>query len=226
MNGEIRVVENVSAAFAELVNEVFVNRPDTAVSGNQRFTLALSGGSSATSAYEALAREPLDWTKITVVWGDERCVPLDHPDSNYALAKAALLDKVGPLAAVHPMRCDDGAEVYDKIIRFLLPLDVVHLGVGPDGHTASLFPGAPALDAPADCLAIETGDDLHPHPRMSLTFSAISQSRLAVFTVSGDAKRAVFQRLRQGEDLPAGRVTAERVVWLVDEAAAGSAAQE
>ena len=96
----------------------------------------------------------------------------------------------------------------------------MHLGLGPDGHTASLFPGSPALEE-RERLVVATGDDLHPHPRLTLTFPAIAQSRLAVFTVAGEGKREALQRVKAGDDLPAARISAERVIWLVDEAANG-----
>ena len=214
MNGEAVIVDDVAVAFATTVREAYDKRP------NPSFSLALSGGSTAASCYEHLAKEPLDWSVITLLWGDERCVPLSHADSNYALAKQALLDSIPTPAAVHPMRCEDGAEAYESVVRSVSPLDLIHLGMGDDGHTASLFPGSPALDAPPERLVVATGDNLHPHPRMTFTYSTIARARLAVFTVSGIAKRQMLGRIRQGEHLPAGRVAAERVIWLVDRAAA------
>ncbi len=217
MNGEVRVVEDVASAFAAEVAEAFADRKD-----QDNFTIAFSGGSTATAAYEALSKVSLNWSMVTAVWGDDRLVPLDHDDSNFRLVKEALFDRVEPLAAVYPMKAEHGAEAYEEIVRSLSPLDVVHLGMGDDGHTASLFPGVhDALEAPPERLVIETGDDLHPHRRMTLTFSAIAQSRLAVFTVAGANKRSMFARIRAGEHLPAGRISAQRVLWLVDEAAAG-----
>ncbi len=95
-------------------------------------------------------------------------------------------------------------------------------GLGPDGHTASLFPGLPPSTRPSGS-CVDTGDDLHPHPRLTLTYPALAQARLVVFTVAGADKREALARVRRGDDVPAGRVRAERVVWLVDEAAAGGA---
>ncbi len=219
MNGEVRVVDDVPGAFATLVRDE-IERSD-----EEMFSIAFSGGSTATPAYEQLAKQDVDWSSVIAVWGDERCVPLDHEDSNYMLARRALLDNVSPLGEVYPMQCADhapgyGADAYEETIRDIAPLDLVHLGMGNDGHTASLFPGAPSLDE-SERFVVATGDDLHEHRRLTLTFPAINQSRLAVFTVTGETKREMFNRVRDGEDFPAGRINAERVIWLVDPDANG-----
>jgi 6-phosphogluconolactonase len=115
---------------------------------------------------------------------------------------------------------DEAADAYDRLLRRHGPVSLVHLGLGPDGHTASLFPGSPALEE-RERLVVATGDDLHPHPRLTLTFPAINQSPLVVFTVAGEGKREALARVKAGDDVPAARVAASRVVWLVDEAANG-----
>jgi len=96
----------------------------------------------------------------------------------------------------------------------------VHLGLGPDGHTASLFPGTPALDE-TERLVVANGDDLHPQPRLTFTFPAIACARFVVVTVTGEDKRAAIERIRAGDDLPAARIRGERVLWLGDRAALG-----
>jgi len=214
MNGDVRVVDDVPAAFAEVVSESFAARPDP-----DSFAIALSGGSTARPCYEQLAKSDIDWSVTTVLWGDERLVPLDHPDSNYLLAKEAFLDRAGSFRAIHPMATSGGAAAYAAVLRGLPAVDVVHLGMGEDGHTASLFPGSPALEAPPGELVVETGDEFHAHPRMTFTFGAIARARLALFTVMGAGKRAMFSRIQEGEALPAGRVAAHRVLWLADHAA-------
>jgi len=135
-----------------------------------------------------------------------------------------LLDRVGP-RRIHSMAgagttAEAAAAAYDEQVAAAAPIGLVHLGLGPDGHTASLFPGSAALDV-HDRLVVTNGDDLHPHPRLTFTYPALGRARLVVFTVAGDGKRQAFNRIRAGDDLPAGRVTAERVLWLVDPAAAG-----
>ncbi len=212
MHGDLQIVDDVPAAFAALVER---EAPSS---------VALSGGGTARHAYEALAGADLAWTGIEVYFGDERWVPVDDPESNEGMARAALLDRVQP-AAVHSLRnagatIEAAAAAYDERIAAAPPIDVVHLGLGPDGHTASLFPGTAALDV-VDRLVIPNGDDLHPHPRLTFTFPASARARLVVFTVAGQGKRDALARVRAGGDLPAGRVDGERVVWLVDAAAVG-----
>lgn len=221
MNGELIVVEDLPGEFAERVIEAFHSRPD------EEFSLALSGGSTARRCYERLAAdgsEQIDWWAVDVYWGDERCVPPEHEDSNELLGRQALLERVGAAHAVYPMRCDEGADPYQLRIGELGRIDLVHLGMGADGHTASLFPDSAALQADPGRLVVLNEDPHgnHPHQRMTLTLSALARARLVLFTVSGAEKRETMRRIVAGADLPANRVVAERVVWLVDEQAAPS----
>ena len=211
--GQVRVVPDVPEAFAALV-----------VAAAPR-TIALSGGGTAEACYRALARraDEVAWSEVTVLFGDERWVPADDPDSNERLARTALLDHVD-VAAVHSLACaaaelEDAAAAYAAVVASLAPLDVIHLGLGEDGHTASLFPGSPALEEQL-AVVVATGDDLHPHRRLTLTYPGIATGRLVVVTVAGPEKAPAWARLCAGEDLPAARIDAEQVVWLVDPAAA------
>jgi 6-phosphogluconolactonase len=213
LHGELRVVEHVPRAFAALAVE------------EAPASLALSGGSTARESYELLAGADVGWSEIDVFFGDERWVPVGDPESNEGMARHAFVDQVIP-RSVYSMRhagdtIEEAADAYDRLLRDYGPLGLVHLGLGPDGHTASLFPGSPSLDE-RERLVVATGDELHPHPRLTLTFPAIARSRLAVFTVAGEGKREALQGVKAGDDLPAARVTAGRVIWLVDEAANGS----
>lgn len=162
-----------------------------------------------------------------MVWfGDERWVPVHDPDSNEGMARVCFLDAVEP-RAIHSMKkagpsIEAAATAYDALLRANDPIDVVHLGLGPDGHTASLFPGSPALEE-RERLVVASGDDQHPHRRLTFTLPAIARARLAVFTVSGAEKRDALARVKAEDDLPAARVRPDHVIWLVDEAAAGAA---
>lgn len=219
MNGELFVVDDVPGEFASTVIEAFRHRPD------EMFSIALSGGETARRCYERLAADgadDIDWWLVDVYWGDERCVPHHHPESNERLGREALLERVGAANSIHPMRCEEGADPYQLRVGELGQFDLVHLGLGPDGHTASLFPGSTAIEADPGRLVVMNEDPTgaNPYRRMTLTFSGIARARLAVFTVRGEDKQPAMQRVADGEDVPAARVRAARVVWLVDRAAA------
>jgi 6-phosphogluconolactonase len=220
MNGELVVVDDVAGEFAERVIEAYHARPA------DEFSLAVSGGETARRCYERLAEDAgtqIDWWKVDIYWGDERCVPPGDADSNERLVREALLDRVGAANAVYPMRCDEGPDAYQLRLGELGKLDVVHLGLGPDAHVASLFPGSAALDADPGRLVVLNEDSLsnNPHPRMTLTFAGIARARLVLVTVSGEGKRDALARVAAGDDVPGAHVRGDRVVWLADPAAAG-----
>ncbi|MCU1457352.1 MAG: phosphogluconate dehydrogenase ((+)-dependent, decarboxylating) [Actinomycetia bacterium] len=219
--GELRVVKHVPLAFAQTLQ------------GERFRSIALSGGTTARECYELLAVTDLPWNEVEVYFSDERWVPVDDPDSNEGMARRVFLDSAD-VKAIHSMRHaagkdDEGpdpigaaADAYDRLLRSSDPIDVVHLGVGPDGHTASLFPGTPTLEE-KERLVVPSGDDLHPYPRLTFTFPAIARCRLAIVTVEGESKRPALEAIRRGDDLPAAHIAADRVLWLVDPAAAGDA---
>ena len=213
------MVEDVAGAFSGLVVEAFDAR------ARSPFALAVSGGPTARRCYERLADEAadrIDWWDLDVYWGDERCVAPDDSDSNEAMVREALLAKVGAVNAYFPMRCSEGAEAYQMKVANVEYFDLVHLGLGPDGHTASLFPGSAGLDADPGQLVVLNDDPSgrNLHRRMTLTLSGIAKARQVVFTVSGSAKQEAMQAVYDGADLPAARVRADRITWLVDPDAA------
>jgi 6-phosphogluconolactonase len=217
--GVVRIVDDIAGAFADTVIESFDQRVEPG------FTLVLSGGPTARECYEhlaAVAATAIDWSVVDVLMGDERCVPADDPDANQRLVRESLLDRVGPVAAFHPMACDDVPD-YDRLLAWIPAFDLIHLGLGPDGHTASLFPGSPDLAAPPGRMALATRDphERNPHDRMTMTFAAIARARRVVFTVSGASKRDAWAQITAGADLPATRVRAAEIIWLVDHEAAG-----
>jgi 6-phosphogluconolactonase len=221
-------VPDVPSAFTDAVLDAFEARP------GPRLTLVLSGGPTARACYEYLANHTassaMEWSLVDVYMGDERVVPPDDEDANQRLVRLALLERVPNVGSFTPMPTtmplEECVAAYQRTMAGLLAgpgIDLIHLGLGPDGHTASLFPGAPTLHAGPDELVASTVDPngRNPHPRLTLTLPAIDAARTAVFTVTGAAKAAAVEALRRDEDIPAARVRAGRVVWLLDAAAAG-----
>jgi 6-phosphogluconolactonase len=214
LQGEIRIVPHVPSAFAQLVTE------------DAPRSIALSGGDTARACYQLFATAAnVDWSGVDVFFGDERWVSVHDPDSNEGMARLAFLDELDP-SWVHSLRragdtIDEAAANYDELLRSYGSIDLIHLGLGPDGHTASLFPGSAALEERERLVVPNPGDATHPHDRLTFTFPALARSRTVVFTVAGEGKREAFARIRAGDDLPAARVEAEHVIWLVDPAAAG-----
>ena len=224
MNGSVVIAEDVPSAFASLVVERFADRI------GPRFSIAFSGGSTARRCYESLAASApgsIVWSQVSALWGDERCVPLDDEESNYRLVRESLLDRVDALGEVLPMIPAEGAAGYESIVRDHLPIDLVHLGLGPDGHTASLFPRSDALAVDDGRLVVMNTDPLgnNPHERMTLTYAGIASARLVVVTVEGASKRDAFERVcRDDPTAPASHISAGEVIWIVDPAASASAA--
>lgn len=220
MHGELVVVDDVAAAFVERFLQAHASRP------GPFFSVALSGGSTARRCYERLAEEArdLDWMTVDLYWGDERCVPPDDDDANQRLARESLMERIGGVHAWYPMSCDEGPDAYQLRLSSIEALDLVHLGLGADGHTASLFPDSPALDAdPGRWVALNedpSGDN--PHERMTLTLNGIARARSIVVTVSGEEKKEALDRVRRGDPTaPGSLVRGDDVVWLADRAAAG-----
>ncbi len=207
-----------------------------------RAAICLTGGSTPKPVYERLATEPyrsaIPWDRTHWFWGDDRFVPLEDDRSNAGMTLRALLEDVSvPPGNIHPMPTgaatpEDAARIYQaELERFYgrdqldtkVPLfDLVLMGLGSDGHTASLFPGAPAL-MENDRWAVGVAQaGLAPFvPRVSLTFPAMASTREMLFLVSGRAKREILGRVLSGEDLPAAGAHAEgELIWLVDRDAA------
>jgi 6-phosphogluconolactonase len=188
--------------------------------------LVLTGGSAAGPAYEQAARLEPDWSKTDLWWGDERCVPPDDDLSNYKLARDTLLDKV-TTGAVHRMQgelgCDVGAARYEEELGALDRFDLVLLGLGPDGHVASLFPNQPTLDE-RERRAIGAEAKLEPYvDRITLTLPMLNAARLVVFIVSGESKADAVKRAFADEPSPAtpgSLVRGEETLVVLDPPAA------
>jgi len=184
-------------------------------------TLVLAGGNTPRRCYELLSNLDVEWGRVTVLFGDERCVRPDHPDSNYRMAREALLDRVAP-ATVHRMPAelgpDEAAGLYSHVVAALAPLDIVVLGIGEDGHTASLFPGHPDLQAKGWVIGIR--DSPKPPPqRVTLTLSTLRGARRVLILATGAGKAGAVAKAKRGE-VPSGMIAGAR--WLIDREAAGA----
>lgn len=223
------------AALVQRSLALIVEKLQTAIAERGKFTIALAGGSTPKPLYEALATHDLPWDKIHVFWGDERYVPPTHPDSNEGMARTAWLNKVPiPEHHIHPMPTDApdpaiAAATYEQKLRQVLAsapdqspsLDVILLGMGDDGHTASLFPHTEALQV-RDRLV--TVGNKAGEPRITLTAPFINQAYCVIFMVAGENKQAALSHVFAVEDdefnYPSRLIQPEgELWWLLDQAA-------
>jgi len=228
-----------AGALARAAAGRFVNVAARAVRTRGRFSAALSGGSTPGALYRWLAgdacRDRIPWNSVHLFWGDERCVPPDDPGSNYRLARETLVAHVPiPDANVHRVQTeldpDAAACAYAEALQgfFGSPwprFDLVLLGLGGDGHVASLFPGSAALhETGRPVIAVTAQYEDRPARRVTLTLPAINSARQVLFLVSGEAKAGILHAVLESpaSQLPARLVhpTAGRLTWLVDAAAA------
>ena len=205
-----------------------------------RVAICLTGGSSPKQLYERLGTEPyhsrIPWERTHWFIGDERFVPANDPLSNMAMARQCFLNRCAPLVNIHPVATDtadpdEAAQRYeadlkafygaDRLDRAKPLFDLVLMGVGPDGHTASLFPGDAAVTETERWVVGVPKAHVAPLvPRVTLTLPVLGSSREMLFEVSGADKRAILSRVLAGEDLPAARAhSVGETVWLVDRAA-------
>ena len=236
-NPEIRVLPD-AAEIAYEAAERFVAAANRAAEEGRTFSVALSGGSTPKALYELLATEAyksrIDWPRVEIFFGDERTVPPDHKDSNYRMAREALLSKV-PIPGDNVYRMagelepNEAAKQYGQMLKEKFGeggLDMVLLGMGDDGHTASLFPGTAALNEPKHRAAANRVDKLKTW-RITLTAPFINRAREVLVLVAGASKAArlaeVLEGPRDPQRLPIQLINPEqgRLVWRVDAAAAG-----
>ena len=236
---EIVVVPD-AATLAQTAADYFVEAAARNIAQTGRCTVALSGGSTPKAMFALLAsspyREKIDWKNIYFFWGDERCVPPDHADSNYRMTHEMLLSKVSVLPenifrVLGEKEPAVAASDYAAKIRAFFPdenlpkFDLVFLGMGADGHTASLFPFTAALHAEANKIAVENYvEKLNAH-RVTLTAGIINNAKEIVFLIGGADKAAALKEVLQGdfqpELYPSQLIQPEagKIVWLLDEAA-------
>jgi 6-phosphogluconolactonase len=222
---------------AEAAARAFVQAAAKAIDERGRFAVALAGGSTPEATYGVLARDhagDVDWPNVHVFFGDERTVPPDHEDSNYRMARESLLDLV-PVGSVHRMRGelppDEAAAAYEEELKEFFGetppvLDLVMLGIGSDGHTASLFPETPALGV-TDRLVVANPVPKLDTTRLTLTAPVLSAARAVNFLVAGEGKAEALRQILEGDADPR-RYPAKLVrppggpTWFVDRAAARS----
>ncbi|MBV9325227.1 MAG: 6-phosphogluconolactonase [Chloroflexi bacterium] len=234
----IRVLPD-SAALADAAARQIVERAQAAIDAQGAFSIALSGGSTPRDLHQRLASAPLaqqvDWARVHVFFGDERCVPPDDAQSNYRMADETLLSRVPiPATQIHRMRGElppnEAAAEYESQLKAFFNsdpprLDVILLGMGDNGHTASLFPGLSAVHEQRRWVVAENVPEVGMW-RITLTPVVLNLGREVMFLVAGEAKASMLRQVLEGpyvpEEKPAQivRPTPGEVIWLVDVAAA------
>lgn len=221
--------------------DLVLNKLNIALATKGQFAIALSGGSTPKPLYQALARQNLDWEKIHIFWGDERYVPAEHPDSNQNMARQAWLNHVPiPPANIHPMPTQSNdpaldAQNYELELRQWFKVsapdfpsfDMVLLGMGDDGHTASLFPHTEALKVIDRCVTVGNKDG---QPRLTFTVPLINQADCVIFLVAGVSKRPALAQIFAPEAsevaYPSRLIQPQGELWWLLDQAAGAELQE
>lgn len=234
MTGFIEVLSDKTALIAR-TQELVVSKTKAAIARQNRARIALAGGSTPKPLYESLATQDLPWDKIHIFWGDERYVPADHPDSNQLMARQAWLDRVAiPQANIHPMSTNGNSPEEDAVksereLREFFGVsagefptfDLILLGIGDDGHTASLFPHTPILQETEKAIAV---GEKSGQPRLSFTAPLINQANCVLFLVAGanktNALKHIFSTDANDLDYPARLIRPQgELWWLMDESA-------
>jgi len=209
-----------SKAVADIACYRIQKAAEKAIQQRGVFRLVMAGGSTPEKTYKLLAEKDNDWAHWEIYFGDERCLPEKHIERNSVMVKQALIDKVPiPEVQIFPIPAETGAEkaaqLYEELLESRLPFDLVLLGMGEDGHTASLFPGqtfpegklvVPVFDAPKA-----------PSNRVSLSKYSINQSRQLLLLITGAKKNQAIKQWRNGDDLPVSRFSGhENLEVLID----------
>jgi 6-phosphogluconolactonase len=233
MESSLEVLSDVGSLVTR-AQEIVCAELEEAIAQRGQFTLALSGGSTPKPLYESLSQQDLPWDRVHVFWGDERYVPSTHPDSNEGMARRAWLDRISiPVDNVHPIPTQtadpaESAQLYEQHLHGFFgadeipALDLILLGLGDDGHTASLFPQTEVLNVCDHLIGVGyRGTD----PRITFTIALINRARCVLFLVAGQNKRpalqAIFSDSANSFDYPARFIRPEgKLIWLLDATAA------
>lgn len=216
---------NNADAVAEAASERILELASDAINSRGIFRLVLAGGSTPEKAYQLLAKASSDWDKWEIYFGDERCLPVDNPERNSVMAARCLTSKV----AIPPQQChaipselgpEKAAQAYSDIVESAAPFDLVLLGMGEDGHTASLFPGH--THNPEQWTHPVFGAPKPPPERVSLSAKALGQTKNLLYLITGSSKAEAVQAWRNGEALPVSSIFTDSGEVLIDKAAYAS----
>ena len=229
---QLREILADKTALVTRATELVLGEIEQALQARGECTLVLAGGSTPKPLYEAIARQNLPWERLQIFWGDERYVSPDHPDSNAGMARRAWLDKVSfPAANIHPLPTEAAnptvdAQSYEQELRQYFgtqagefpAFDLILLGMGDDGHTASLFPHTAALGVSDRLITVGNKDG---EPRLTMTVPLINQARCVLFLVAGAAKRPalaqVFSPTGDAQTYPSKLIHPQgKLIWLLD----------
>jgi len=194
---------------AREVAQAILTVAKSAITERDVFKIVLAGGTTPEAVYKQLSKEDADWNRWQIYFGDERCLPSGHPDRNSIMAGQSWLDHVAiPKDNIYPIPAEQGpeqgADSYTSIVRQACPFDLVLLGMGEDGHTASLFPGQ--MHDPDEMVHAIHDAPKPPPDRISLGLAALNDAREVMILVTGKGKREAVQRWRRGEQLPITQV--------------------
>lgn len=224
------------SALIERSRDIMLEKINTAIAERGLCTIALSGGSTPKPLYEALSRQQLPWDKIHIFWGDERYVPPDDPESNQLMARTAWLDRVAiPEGNIHPMPTDEAdpavaASKHEQELQlfFQVPagefpvFDIILLGIGDDGHTASLFPHTETLKVSDRLVTVGNKDG---QSRITFTYTLINQARYVIFVVAGATKQAALAQIfapdGDASTYPSRLIQPQGELWWLLDRAAG-----
>ncbi len=203
---------DTAAQVAEAVCADILTQAEQAIAARGSFKLVLAGGSTPEQIYRLLAKAPANWAKWFIYYGDERCLPVDHPERNSVMAANALLDQVPiPAGQIFTMPTEFGPEqaktLYQQAIEHSLPFDMVLLGMGEDGHTASLFPGHQHLET--ETVHAVYNSPKPPPERISLSARALGATHKLCFIITGASKQTAVKQWQAGEALPVATIAPE-----------------
>lgn len=204
---------------AQVACKEILTAAQSAIAARGKFKLVLAGGTTPEKVYRLLALSKADWAKWIIYYGDERCLPVDHPDRNSVMAAKALLDLVPiPTTQIFAMPAElgpeQGAKLYKQVVTAALPFDLVLLGMGEDGHTASLFPGH--VHNPDELTHAVYNSPKPPPERVSISAKALGDTQQVIFLITGSNKQDAIKLWQSGHDLPVTSIPSANITIYID----------